>query len=201
MAASTDGLKELVQQAQDAAAELLKADPELGRIAFREILGHLLRELQLTEQANGAAAAIASSADVESSIDETYATEEQRAWAVAQSFNIDIHEARDLFDLSGPDPMLQVHSKSLAKQRSTATREIALLVCGARTALGLDTGTDHIRVAAERHNRLDPPNFMKTLGAMKQIVVRGSPGSHNRLVRLKVTGVEKARELAAQLTN
>lgn len=199
MATNTEDLQGLIRQARDAAAELLSEDPALGQIAFREILDHLLSERQ-PSPTNGGAVPTASPAAATSDIDDGYATEEQRAWAVAQSFQIGIDEARDLFDLGDAEPVLQVGSKRLSKQKSAATREIVLLVCGARTALGFDTGTEHIREAAERHGRLDLPNFMRTLGAMDQIALRGSPGSGNRLVRLKGIGIEASRDLASKLT-
>ena len=199
MATNTEDLQGLIRQAHDAAAELLSEDSALGQIAFREILGHLLSERQ-PSPTNGGAAPTVSPAAATSDIDGGFATEEQRARVVAQSFQIGIDEARDLFDLSGAEPVLRVSGKQLSKQNSAATREIALLVCGARAALELDTGTDHIREAAERHGRLDPPNFMRTLGAMDQIALRGSPGSGNRLVRLKAIGIEASRELASKLT-
>ena len=200
MATSTEDLQGLIRQARDAAAELLSEDSALGQIAFREILGHLLSERQ-PAATNGGAAPAVSRAAATSDIDDAFATEEQRAWAVAQFFQIGIDEVRDLFDLGDAEPFLQVGNKQLNKQKSAATREIVLLVCGARTALGFDTGTEHIREAADRHGRLDLPNFMRTLGAMEQIALRGSPGSGNRLVRLKAIGVEAARKLASKLTS
>ncbi len=200
MATSTEDLQGLIRQARDAAAELLSEDSALGQIAFREILGHLLSERQSAATSEDAAPAV-SLAAARSNIDDAFATEEQRVWAVAQFFQIGIDEVRDLFDLGDAEPFLQVGNKQLNKQKSAATREIVLLVGGARTALGLDTGTEYIREAAERHSRLDLPNFMRTLGAMEQIALRGSPGSGNRLVRLKAIGVEASRELASKLTS
>ena len=98
-----------------------------------------------------------------------------------------------------PNPVLIANSHRLASAKSVGTREIALMVVGARTAMALDTGTEHIREAAERYGRLDPANFMATLGAMDQIALRGAPTSQNRLVRMKAIGAEEARALAAQL--
>ena len=36
---------------------------------------------------------------------------------------------------------------------------------------------------------------------MDQIALRGSPGSGNRLIRLKAIGVEASRKLASKLTS
>ena len=40
---------------------------------------------------------------------------------------------------------------------------------------------------------------MKTLGDMQEISVLGKHGSPNRVVRMKVSGAEKAQHLAQQL--
>ena len=199
MVTSTEDLQGVVKQAHEAASELLKENPELGQIAFREILDHLLTELQ-PPTGNGGPAAASTVEESPSGIDDAYATEDQRAWAISQALQIGTDEVRDLFNLADAEPVLQMNSKRLSAKKSVATKEIALLVCSARTALGLDSGTDHIREAVDQHGRLDPSNFMKTLAAMEQIVMRGSPRSRNRLVRLRVIGVEEARGLAAKFT-
>ncbi len=202
MSVRSDELKAMVDDAWAATETLSGCEPDVRQVAFERLLTHLLSGdrggAPVTGggvESNGLQGASAEP------LDSSYATEEQRAWAVAQFFQIGIDEVRDLFDLGDAEPFLQVGNKQLNKQKSAATREIVLLVCGARTALGLDTGTEHIREAADRHGRLDLPNFMRTLGAMEQIALRGSPGSGNRLVRLKAIGVEAARELALKLTS
>lgn len=205
MVTSDGRMKQVVDEAFAAIAGIpSEHDSELRRIAFERVLDALLGDAApngVNGEAPTARATALNAPETSSEVlDDSYATEEQRAWAVAQSLQIEIDEARDLFDVGAAEPVLQMGSKRLSAQKSAATREIALLICSARTALGLDTGTDHIREAADQHSRLDPPNFMKTLTAMEQIVLRGSPKSHNRLVRLRVIGVEEARQLAAKLT-
>ena len=202
MSVRSDELKAMVDDAWAATETLSDCAPDVRQVAFERLLTHLLSGDR--GGASSTSGGVESNGMQEASaepLDSSYATEEQRAWAVAQSFQIGIDEVRDLFDLSDAEPVLQVGGTQLSEQKSAATREIMLLVCGARTALGFDTGTHHVREAAERHGRLDPLNFMATLGAMEQIALRGSPGSRNRLVRLKAIGVEAARELALKLTS
>lgn len=74
-----------------------------------------------------------------------------------------------------------------------------MLVAAGRAALGLDTGSRHIREAVEAHRKLDAPNFGSTLTNMEEIALRGRPGAKNRLVRLRANGVDSARRLAAQI--
>ena len=194
MSVRSDELKAMVDDAWAATETLSGCEPDVRQVAFERLLTHLLSGDRGGES-NGLPGASAEP------LDGSYATEEQRAWAVAQSLQIGIDEVRDLFDLSEAEPVLQISGKQLRRRDSAATREIVLLVCGARTALGLDTGTEHIREAAEQLDRLDLPSFMRTLDTMEQIALRGSPGSGNRLVRLKAIGVEAARDLASKLTS
>ena len=180
---------------------LLAEDRALGEIAFRHVLQHLLGELH-AEAHNDSPSAAPGPEPVEPAvIDDLFATESQRAAAIARYFDLELQEAKDLFDVTQSDPVLIANSKRLASAKLAGTREITLLVLAGRTAMALDTGTHHIRDAAERHHRLDPANFIKTLGAMETVGLRGAPESPNRLVRLKVVGIEAARELAARLTS
>ena len=199
MVTSTDELQGAVGTAKTAVAELLAEDRALGEIAFRHVLEHLLGELH-AEARNGSPGAASGSEAVRSAvIDDLFATETQRTAAIARYFDLELQEAKDLFDVTQSDPVLIASSHRLASAKSAGTRQIALMVVGARTAMALDTGTEHIRDVAAHYGRLDTPNFMKTLGAMDQIALRGAPKSQNRLVRMKAIGAEEARELATKL--
>ena len=199
MVTSTDELQGAVGTAKTAVAALLAEDRALGEIAFRHVLEHLLGELH-AEARNGSPVAVSVSEAVQPAvIDDLFATESQRTAAIARYFDLELQGAKDLFDVTQSDPVLIANSKRLASAKSAGTRQIALMVVGARTAMALDTGTEHIRDAAAHYGCLDTPNFMKTLGAMDQIALRGAPNSQNRLVRMKAIGAEEARELAAKL--
>ncbi|MCY3507072.1 MAG: hypothetical protein OXH41_13005 [Chloroflexi bacterium] len=176
-------------------------DQELKRIAFEHVLDHLLGngEGQPTAQAPSASDTTQIPTPAPHPVDSSLATEQQRVDAAARYFDIDPSQVRELFDLSRDEPKLVMPSKKLAKGKATAVREITLLVCGVRTAVGLETGAQHIRTAADDFNRLDSANFMTTISAMDQIAVLGKPGSPNRAVRMRVTGAEEARPLAQKL--
>ena len=199
MVTSTDELQGAVGTAQTAVAALLAEDRALGEIAFRHVLEHLLGELHAEARSGSPSAPSGPEPAEPAVIDDLFATERQRAAAMARYFGLGLQEADDLFDVTQSDPVLIVKRHRLASAKSVGTRQIAVLVVGARTAMALDTGTQHIREAAERYERLDPPNFMKTLEAMDQIALRGAPKSQNRLVRMKAIGAEEARKLAAKL--
>ncbi len=183
-------LGELVAQARDAASVLGEEDKELRRIAFERVLDHLL--------GNGGGNGSAPRKLVDEPIDAVLGTEQQRVDAAARYFDIDPEGVRQLFDLRGEEPLLVLPSGKLPGEKSEAVREIALLIGGVRTAVGLATGTSHIRQAASDYKKLDD-NFMTTLGEMDRIAVLGKPGSRNRLVRMRVIGAEAARPLAQRL--
>ena len=133
------------------------------------------------------------------SIDISLATPEQRAWAIADYLRIDVDQALCLYSVDDRDPLLRPPLASLSDDCQAAVRELALLVAAGRSAVGLDTGTQHIRAVVDA---LDPPapcGFLSVLEAMDELAVRGDPQSPNRLVRLRGIGVEAVRALAARI--
>lgn len=187
-------LGELVAQARDAASVLGDEDKELRRIAFERVLDHLLGN----GGGNGSAPQAPARKLVDEPIDAVLGTEQQRVDATARYFDIDPEGVRQLFDLSGDEPLLVLPAGKLPGGKAAAVREIALLIGGVRTAVGLATGTSHIRQAASDYKKIDD-NFMTTLGEMDKIAVLGKPGSRNRLVRMRAIGAEAARPLAQRL--
>ncbi len=191
-------LGELVKQALDAASVLEDEDRDLQRIAFERVLDHLLGNGGAQQQ--HAATAAAEAAPTTEPIDSVLDTEQQRLDAAARYFGFNETEpVRELFDLSGDEPKLVFHANKLPEGKAAAVRNITLLVCGVRTAVGLETGTQHIRQAADTYKKLDAANFMTTLGSMDEIAVLGKPRSPNRLVRMRGIGAEAARPLAQKL--
>lgn len=191
MPASAQQMKELVQVAREAVADFEEDDADLRRIAFERILDHMLAGApDGTSASNGAP-----------EDDWPPRTKSRRAGLVGLYFGIDPERAVELFDLSGRDPLLRLQSAQVPDAKTAATRLITLLVAGARAALGLDTTTAHIRDALEGHDAPDPGNFASTLSAMEEIVLLGEPGQHNRVIRLKATGVDEAKKRAARLVD
>lgn len=189
----------IVATAKEATEDL--GDTDLQRVAFERVLDHLLK--------NGDAKPSRSSAEpshippdvppAAPTADSVFADEQQRADVVASYFKIKPEDVEHIFDVSDEEPILNVHTSRLDSSRAVATREIALLVGGARTALGRETTTNHIRAVADSFGKLNSSNFMKTLGDMQEISVLGRRGSPNRVFRMKVSGAEKAQALAQQL--
>ena len=191
-------LGELVAQAREAASVLSDDDKDLRPIAFELVLDHLLGNGGA--QAEGAPRATPSAGPTAEPVDSSLATEQQRTDAVARYFQIEPEQVPELFDMSGEEPLFVLHSSKLPKQTASAVRDLALLIAGARTAVGLETSTGDLRQTADAYGTLDS-NFMTTLSNLNNIAVLGKPSSPNRLVRMKVTGAEAARPLAQRLVS
>lgn len=189
-------LQELLKSAEEA-AEVIK-DDELKRIAFERVLDHLLKTAD-GDQATEARPPAPPVNDAPPPADGAFASEQQRIDAVAEYFGIDPEQVLDIFDLSDEDPRLTISSSKLPDGKARSTREIALLITGARTALGRDTNTEIIRKFADDYGRLDSPHFMATLDQMPQLSLLGKRRSSNRAVRMKFLGAEESRKLAQRL--
>lgn len=132
-------------------------------------------------------------------LDDALATEVQRTDAVATALGLEYGDVGALFDLSAAEPVLHVNPTKLAPDDADVLREITLLVCIGRGALGLATGTRHIREAAAAHDRLDAVNFNAEMERIPGIALRGHSDSDNRFVGLRGAGFEAAGDLARRL--
>ncbi|MCY3850842.1 MAG: hypothetical protein OXF75_08585, partial [Acidimicrobiaceae bacterium] len=132
-------------------------------------------------------------------IDATLASEQQRVDALAHYFKISPDDVLHIFQVSGEEPELVLPPSRLTNASAIATREISLLIAGARTALGQETTTAHIREVADHFGKLDSSNFSQTVTKMSELSVLGKPHSPNRAVRMRATGVEAARGLAQRI--
>lgn len=187
-------LVEVVERAEEAA--LAAKDPARQRIAFRRLLDHLLSGTPSPPPANGSDPLRPSEqADAERPL----GSRQQRSDEVATYFGVDPEQVGDLFELSDDEPQLVLSPKHLGDKGASATRKVALLMTAVRSALGLDTSTAHIREAAKRLHAIDPANFNATLAKMPELALMGAPGGKSRPVRLKTTGVARARELVSEL--
>ena len=186
MPTATEDLASLVNKATEG------LDRDLRTVAFGRILDHLL-----ANRTDGRAGAKSDAAN--SRADDILGSEQQRVDALARYFKIAPEDVSHVFDASDDTPRLTIPSGHLSKAKAPATREIALLVGGALTALGIDITTAHIRQVADDYGRLEGKNFMATLTCLDEISVLGRPESTNRVIRMKVIGAEKARALVGRI--
>lgn len=199
MPTSTKELESLVIKAQQATKTL---NDELRKAAFERVLDHLLAistgpdfAADIAQEDSGNPGETAEEADG------VLAGEQQRIDAIARYFKISPEDVQHIFDASEEEPQLALSIRHLADAKSHATREIALLVAGALTALGLQTTTTHIRTVTDDYGKLDGPNFMTTLTSLEELSVLGKPRSTNRVIRMKVAGVEAAQTIAQRIVS
>ncbi len=197
---NTKELESLVTKAQEATRNLESA--ELRKVAFEQVLDHLLANYGHEAVADPNLKVSPGRLGTESEpADGVLASEQQRIDALARYFKISPDEVQHLFDATEEQPNLVVSTKQLASSKAQAAREIALLVTGALTALGLETTTSHVRDVADDYGKYDNANFMTTLTNMVEISVLGKRRSQNRIIRMKVAGVEAAQDLATRIVN
>ena len=204
MGTRVEELKTLVDDIWKATETLADAEGSLRADAFRLLLERELMSGRATEEGASSQQAnrgVPGSPTKSLPLDQSYATPEQRAEAIAQYFRIDQEAATELFTLTERDPALRIPRNRLSNSTLEAAREVALLICGARTALGRVTGTRDIEVSAEQYGEYDRLNFVSLLTDMEELSVRGKQASPNRLVRMRVTGARAARALAQRLVS
>ena len=170
------------------------------QLATREAAFTLVLEAMLRNGPLSAAEIIASlNGATDEPIDPTYATPSQRIEAIASYLELSLANVEDLYDVANTAPRLRKHPRLESGTDQQIRSNIALLVCAGRTAVGLDTGTDHIRrnIAQITGADVDPAPL---LDDMREFSLRGDANSPNRLARLTGWGLGVAREVAQDFT-
>ena len=198
MPTSTRELESLVTKAQEATKNL---DVELRRVAFERVLDHLLGNCGDAGSATPTRQTFPDTAGSNQDADGVLADEQQRVDALARYFKISPEDVGRIFDASEEEPKLAIPTRHLPEAKSQATREIALFVTGALTALGLETTTSQVKDVADDYGKYDRANFMATLTNLDEVSVLGKPRSKNRIMRMKVAGVEAAQAIAQRIVS
>ena len=193
--ASGNGMRAMISEAW-AATDVVadKVGPSTREAAFRLVLEAMLRDGGSTPSApvalsNGAA---------DEPIDGTYATPLQRAEAIGSYLDLPLSAVGELYDVSASAPQLQNSPGLMTGTDEQIRRRVALLVCAGRTAVGLGTGTEHVRRAVLQilGADVDP---RPVLDNAQEFSLRGGVDSPNRLVRLTGWGLGVARDAAQAL--
>ena len=188
----TTDLKQAIRASLDT-LEGLEIESSLREIAFAEVLRHLLANPSV-QQKPGAAPSIGTpgGAFAEGEVEKTS--------ALTNYLNVSAEAIDAVYDLSGPEPGLSIHSSKLDKAKTRATHQIGLLICAARAALGMECTTDDIRTVLTQYGKYDQANFAAALANAHGLTVKGLKGSSKRTVRLTVPGKEEASELVKALS-
>lgn len=169
----------------------INGDAELRREVYLRLLDRRLAST-VGDEANGAARRL------DEPIDRDFATEQQRAAAVARILDIPAERIGELYDLRTSSPSLRLPPDRVPEQSSDAVRAIALLYCAAKAALRQEAGTSEIRRTVERYGKLDG-NFHAHLNDLPGLEVRGKPRSPNRKVQILFGGLERATAIAREM--
>jgi hypothetical protein len=105
-----------------------------------------------------------------------------------------------VYTSDGNSVEISVHPARLPKTRSTATKNLALLVTAMRQATSDEefTSVDEIRRIAQDYDRLDAANFASAIGEMRgAFLVKGS--ARQRSLKLTRPGWQQAADLVKQL--
>lgn len=119
---------------------------------------------------------------------------------LATRFEVPEEALADIFAIEDDAVTVHVATGKLSTMKSRATREVALLIAGARQGVGIDeawTDVAHVRETLDQYNRYDRGNFAKYLRETQDIFnFKGKPVSQIRLTR---PGWEAAAELIKNL--
>jgi thymidine phosphorylase len=119
---------------------------------------------------------------------------------ISAKLGIDEDATEASFDLDEGKIRLSLPARKFDKQKSRATKEIALLVAAGRQAAGVEERTEVgvIRDVVTKYGKLDPPNFASTIREMdEEFNILGS--RMQRRVKVNRRGFEKAGQMIKDL--
>lgn len=119
---------------------------------------------------------------------------------IAARFGVDPAQVEEVFTERDGDVLLAIGTKALSSGKRPATKEIALLVAGARQATGDEewTSVNSIREWCETYGKYDNANFAKTIADMEDLFQFTGKGQ-KREVRLRQPAWEAAGELVSRI--
>lgn len=120
--------------------------------------------------------------------------------AVAARFGVDSGAVNEVFVQKDGEIHLAVGAKTIAAGKATGTKEIALLVAGARQGIGSEewTSVNVIREECKHYGRYDSSNFGSTITEMENLFQFSGKGQ-GREVKLRQLAWEEAGALVRRL--
>lgn len=113
--------------------------------------------------------------------------------SIAERLKIDRDTVAEVFTSEDGEPELIISPTKLPEKAATGTKEIALLIAGARQAAGIEdwTSTDEIRKACVDYKRYDQANFASTIHEMGDVFNSRKESPRKTQVRLARPGWER----------
>jgi hypothetical protein len=112
--------------------------------------------------------------------------------SIADRLGLDRSTVAEVYDVEDDKPTLIVQAGKLPGNVSGATKEIALLIAGARQAAGIEdwTSVDIVRDVCSDYKRYDQGNFAKTMRQMESVFKIKKDSSGKLTVALAKPGWE-----------
>ena len=178
-----------------------RVEPELRSTAFGHVLAHLLRQ----EESPAVAAEDTKPkgrkkpAGVSAPPDPGAGDEESAESKVSSALGVGTDDLSAFFILEDGEPALRVHLSKLPDGNPEMTREIAIMICAAREALGLGTDSRHILVAVKDYGRQNC-HFSEWLDAVPTTEVSVQKKKNARVypLVLRMPGREAAKEIGSR---
>ena len=119
---------------------------------------------------------------------------------IATRFGVDLNAINEVFVQKDGEVHLAIGSKAIASGKATGTKEIALLVAGARQAIGSEdwTTVNAIRDECKHYGRYDASNYGSTITEMENLFQFTGKGQ-SREVKMRQPAWEEAGELVRRL--
>jgi hypothetical protein len=119
---------------------------------------------------------------------------------VAARFGVDSSAVHEVFVQKDGEIHLAIGSKAIAASKATGTKEIALLVAGARQAIGGEewTTVNAIRDECKHYGRYDSSNYGSTITEMEDLFQFTGKGQ-SREVKMRQLAWEEAGTLVRRL--
>jgi len=189
MALTQAAVEELLAAAS-AAVDAANIPEDLRPIAFTKALDMLA----------GATSAPAPGGGGGEGSDKVVLSDDERMNKIATKVGADATKLPYVYDLDEEDVAFSIQRSKLSSTDAAATREVALLYCAARQALGLDTQTkiELIRTRVEDMGVYDGKNFSTHLKSITGVTVKGKDSA--REYKVTAPGFEEAGKLITRLT-
>jgi hypothetical protein len=119
---------------------------------------------------------------------------------IATRFGVDLNAINEVFVQKDGEIHLAIGSKAIASGKATGAKEIALLVAGARQAIGSEdwTSVNAIRDECKHYGRYDASNYGSTITEMENLFQFTGKGQ-GREVKMRQPAWEEAGELVRRL--
>lgn len=119
---------------------------------------------------------------------------------ISNKLKIEPQLLEELFYVEDDEVKIIIASGKLDSSNAGATKQLSLLVAGARQVGGLEdwTGNDIIRDVCQYFNKYDAANFAKTLAGMEDVFSFKGKGQ-KREVKINRPGQEKFKKIILEL--